>query len=583
MKNLFYIVILSFLTVYCSSTRQLQSPNRLTASSDFQSAFNDSLSTADKRYVRSEYILGITLFELGEYQKSLKHLNNAYLKDPNKSGINYALADNYLKLDDLVNAEYYGKQAVNLEPNNKWYHLKLATVYSKSGDIEGQIQELRTVLKQSPNDVQVMYQLAGALSADNKMKESNQIYNHILSISGSDPYIHYQKYKNFESMGMRDSVITELEAIQKLQPDNPSTLQSLTNYYLQDHKITKAKHLLRDVIQRNPGRNEPIILLSNVFIKINEPDSVAKLIRPIIQNTTVHSDRKEELVHYTLSKYSSRPHNQKIRDLTHDIVTDFTAADPQNPHSHTLAASFYINEQQTTKAISELEKSTALDPDNDTVWVELVRLTYNTGNHEAALAKAVEANQHVSDNAFIQFVIGSSYYSMQQLHQAAHWLKKASQLPAQHHFKSIICGLLGDTYSAIDQWASADSAYNAALHADSTNATVLNNYAYYLSKRNEKLEKAKKMALKALETDPENDSFLDTLGWIYFKLGRYDKAEDYLQQALDNKSASAEVMEHMGDVYQKQGKMEEAKKWWKKALNKDPKRAYLKNKIETEK
>ena len=579
MKNIFYILILSLLAVYCRSTHQMQQPNRLATTSNFHQFSDDTLSAADARYVTSEYILGITEFELKEYHKALVHLNNAYLKAPNKSGINYALADTYLQLKDLVNAEYYGKQAVNLEPHNKWYHLKLADIYNKSGNTEGEIEELNAYLKKSPSDVQVLYKLANAQKDENKLLESNKTFDKILTLNGPDAYIHYQKYKNFETLGMRDSVITELEAIQRLDPDNPSTLQTLTDYYLEDHKEHKAKHLLRKALKNNPGSNEPVILLSNVYIKLSQVDSVKSLLAPMIRDTTVQTDRKTELIHYMLSKYNSHPHSESIRQLTEQLIEAFIQTDPGNVDSHTLAASFYIQEDKSAKAIGELETALKLQPDNDSLWQELVHQLYQSGNFEETITKAMEANKHVKNNAFIHFVIGSSYFNLKHSQKAITWLKNAVRLPSNNHFKSIIWGVLGDSYSAIDQWASADSAYESALSADSSNTTVLNNYAYYLSERDENLPKALKMAKQAVTSEPDNTSFLDTLGWIYYKLNDYEKAEEYIQQALENSNPGAEVMEHMGDIMQKKGNMQEAKKWWNKALNKDPKRSYLKDKI----
>jgi Tfp pilus assembly protein PilF len=70
----------------------------------------------------------------------------------------------------------------------------------------------------------------------------------------------------------------------------------------------------------------------------------------------------------------------------------------------------------------------------------------------------------------------------------------------------------------------------------------------------------------ALKTDPENSSYLDSLGWTYFKLGKLDLAEENLKKALRADPSSATIIEHLGDVYQKQGKAELAKTAWQKAL-----------------
>ncbi|MDQ6786692.1 MAG: tetratricopeptide repeat protein, partial [Acidobacteriota bacterium] len=71
---------------------------------------------------------------------------------------------------------------------------------------------------------------------------------------------------------------------------------------------------------------------------------------------------------------------------------------------------------------------------------------------------------------------------------------------------------------------------------------------------------------RAVKIDPTNSSYLDSLGWAYFKLGNYTQAEKYLKQALRFDSTSATIQEHLGDVYQKQGKLALAKTNWQKSL-----------------
>lgn len=87
------------------------------------------------------------------------------------------------------------------------------------------------------------------------------------------------------------------------------------------------------------------------------------------------------------------------------------------------------------------------------------------------------------------------------------------------------------------------------------------------------------MAIRALELNPENAAFLDTMGWIYFKMGDYEKAYEYIRASIDTGDASAEVMEHMGDVYDKMGEPDRAHYWWQKALDKDENRTYLEERL----
>ncbi len=99
------------------------------------------------------------------------------------------------------------------------------------------------------------------------------------------------------------------------------------------------------------------------------------------------------------------------------------------------------------------------------------------------------------------------------------------------------------------------------------NPIALNNLGYFLTERDEKFDEAIKLIEQALEIDPLNPSYLDSLGWVYFKLGKLSEAEKYLKEALQIDDTSSTIHEHLGDVYQKQGKLDLAKTAWQKALS----------------
>ncbi len=105
------------------------------------------------------------------------------------------------------------------------------------------------------------------------------------------------------------------------------------------------------------------------------------------------------------------------------------------------------------------------------------------------------------------------------------------------------------------------------LSRDPENATALNNLGYFLIERNERLPEALDMIQRAVRANPTNSSFLDSLGWAYFKLGRLDEAERHLTEAARRNNQSATIHEHLGDVYHKRGKPELAREAWQRALS----------------
>jgi tetratricopeptide (TPR) repeat protein len=125
---------------------------------------------------------------------------------------------------------------------------------------------------------------------------------------------------------------------------------------------------------------------------------------------------------------------------------------------------------------------------------------------------------------------------------------------------------LGDLYHQQGEEEKAFDAYDRTLRNDPDNALVLNNYAYYLSLKGERLDEALQMAIKANELEPDNVYYLDTYAWVLYKLGRYKEAEKQMKKCLGlDKSPSGANLEHYGDILLQLGKKTEAVEYWKKA------------------
>ncbi len=110
------------------------------------------------------------------------------------------------------------------------------------------------------------------------------------------------------------------------------------------------------------------------------------------------------------------------------------------------------------------------------------------------------------------------------------------------------------------------AAYDEALQQDPENVGVLNNYAYFLSLEGRDLERALTMSSRAIALTPGNPTYLDTHGWVLFRLGRYEEAKRYLHQALSlDGQRSPELQMHYGDVLAALGEKFLAEVYWKRA------------------
>ncbi len=115
---------------------------------------------------------------------------------------------------------------------------------------------------------------------------------------------------------------------------------------------------------------------------------------------------------------------------------------------------------------------------------------------------------------------------------------------------------------------------------DSNNTVALNNYSYYLSERNERLDQALIMSAKSNKLEPNQATYLDTYAWIYYKLERYEEAKTWMEKAIVyGGSGSGVILEHLGDIHFKLGDIDEAIKFWKKAREVGGASEFLEKKI----
>lgn len=528
---------------------------------------------------KSAYIQGLEAFENEEYERARELLLQARRDLLESTGVNYALADAYFKLEDLPNAALYGKQAVEAEPENKWYRLKLAEIYRSAGRNTATLEELNTLLDYHPDDVDVKVMLANTYQSYGEFVKSNQVLNDILNQRGNDPQILMLKFRNFESMMLPDSAIAQLEKVRNIDPDNLEMLSLLGSYYARDNQLMEAKAVLKEALDRNPREPEALIKLAGIYLDEQKWDSAGVRLSKFISDPLIDAEAKMNIARFMYGKTRDSGNNPDLMQQTERVMDSLTETEADFGPAFTLAGEFYAQSAQPEKALEKLEEANKLLPQDEIAWRQRLQMLLSLERYEKATEVGEVASQEVPEDAFIQFFVGSAYMMMDENSKAEEWLENASRAPARRPFKSVIYGTLGDVRANLENHEESDEAYELALRYDPENDNAMNNYAYNLSVRGEKLDRAEELAIKAMEVAPENAAYLDTVGWIYFKKGEYEKARRFIQASIDTGEASAEVLEHLGDVHEQLGNMDEARKWWEQALEKDNSRTHLQDKL----
>jgi Flp pilus assembly protein TadD len=116
------------------------------------------------------------------------------------------------------------------------------------------------------------------------------------------------------------------------------------------------------------------------------------------------------------------------------------------------------------------------------------------------------------------------------------------------------------------RFADAERTLRDLLAKDPLDANALNSLGYLLADHGQSLEEAVELVKRALKVEPDNASFLDSLGWAYYRQGKLDLADRALTQAADRIPASSVIQDHLGDLRFKQQRFADAAAAWERSL-----------------
>jgi tetratricopeptide (TPR) repeat protein len=207
-----------------------------------------------------------------------------------------------------------------------------------------------------------------------------------------------------------------------------------------------------------------------------------------------------------------------------------------------------------------------LPNDRDMKMVYAAQLA-DMGQAETGLQQVKTLLQGNPKDRAVYMTLAQMYGRLRRWPEAEEALDKAEQLSTKDEEKEGVSYLRGANYERQKKYDQAEDVFRKILAGDPQSAPTLNYLGYMLADRGVKLEEALGFIKKAVDIDPADGAYLDSLGWAYFKLGKFDLAEENLVKASQHIGADATVQDHLGDLYQKTGRLKLAAAHWERALN----------------
>lgn len=234
----------------------------------------------------------------------------------------------------------------------------------------------------------------------------------------------------------------------------------------------------------------------------------------------------------------------KLDDAIEQLVL-IEKSNPEDTQSRYLLALIYSTQKKFDKAVVEYE----------------------------ALLKSVTVES--SDSVDLYFYLGQLYYAQHEYEKAVVQFKKVLEL----HPKNVeLLSFLGALYVEMNREGQAIDTFKKVLELDSNNDTALNSIGYIYAEQGSNLEEAMNLVNRALVIVPDSAAYLDSLGWVHYKQGRYQEALKFLMKA-DDKMHDPVIFDHIGDVYLALKQLSEAKKYWMKSIELNPDQTNILEKI----
>ena len=226
-------------------------------------------------------------------------------------------------------------------------------------------------------------------------------------------------------------------------------------------------------------------------------------------------------------------------------------------------------------------------PDQASARLKLVQQAWEEEDDDRIVSLCRQARQYNPEEMVFYYYQGMAYYRQQDVDRALEAFRNGLGVINADSSPEIVSdfyAVLGDLLHQKGRVSEAFAAYDSCLQWKPDNIGCLNNYAYYLSLQNQRLDEAERMSYVTVKAEPRNATYLDTYAWILFMQERYTEARVYIDQALQNDSLpGAVILEHAGDIHALCGDMEEAVIQWEKALADDPQNKLLRKKIKRKK
>ena len=588
MRRQTIFLFLSFLLLF--STLPIEARRKKVVKETVQ---RTQLAPADARRLSYFYQEGIKQKLAGNLSEAHDLFQHCLDIDPDDPDALFEMA--YMKFfygQDSIGTEMF-RRVVELDNHNPRYIQSLAAAYLAQNQFDEAIPVVERLAELQTRRSDVLYQLVELYKANGKTDEAIRALDRIELLEGRTLQTSMQKYALYLDQDRKNEAFRVLEEMEKESPYDLRIPLIRGKQYLENEEPEKALECFNKVAQADPQNAELRMAMMDYYAHTQQTDLRQTLRDSLLYTKDTPDEVRAQMVTVLIEDLKGQPQQKEVVLQTLDSLIHLSPT----PLMYSLRVSYLMHTQASQDSIVvAMRDLLKVDPSNENALSRMLAhyLSQRDMEQVAEICR-MGINTHPESLTYYYY-LGIALTQMKQNESAIEVLQgglKQAEGQAQPELIADIYEILGEVYHEQGRIEETFAAYDSCLVYKDDHAACLNNYAYYLSLRNERLDEAERMAYRAIKAEPLNKTYLDTYAWVLFMQENYTMAKFYIDRVISPSVADstlladddvhADVLEHAGDIYAQNNDIEQALRYWTLAKQKGCESATLPRKLKQKK
>ncbi|HUM06869.1 MAG TPA: tetratricopeptide repeat protein [Terriglobales bacterium] len=490
---------------------------------------------------------------------------------PNSMDDHLLLGRLYRLNNDLQKAENEFKTAVRLEPGSEEAVTTLAYLYNELGDTSKATQVLSSV-PDSSRSAKLYSALGYTYEQQKQYKNAIEAYRHAIELDRDNLDAIRGLAQNLLNDGQADAALEQYKVIADANPEDAQTYVRIAEIYRKQGKYDAALDNLKKAESMVQDSIEVPYNIAAIYQAQGRFDDAAQILKDLLKksekadNNYTQGEKSNRAVFLERlgTVYRDQGSNQQAIETFREMAA--LGGDDNVERGYQQIIDTWREAKEWQKATDAAKEAAQKLPNSRDLKMVLAAQEADMGNPDPALKEVRGLLKGTPDDRTVYITLAQMNTRLKRYPDAEQALDKAEQLSTKDDDKEYVWFLRGSTFERQKRYADAETEFKKVITSDPQHAMALNYLGYMLADQNMKLDEALAYIKRAVDIDPTNGAYLDSLGWAYFRLGKYELAEENLTKAAQKINTDPTVHDHLGDLYQKLGKLKLAATHWERAL-----------------